>query len=440
MTEVLRLDRQLRIPAWRQELLSNARIAVVGDTPLLTSLFLLGTAALGINQVTVIAPALDGRLLALAQGLNPQWRLCHLPGHLSQPAVADLLRSHHLWLDLGSNRLADKILFTAANRWQKPLIRALPQYSTTEGAGWKVFVYLPGREWQEILEVLAPEILPSPAAAGDGVLDIILAGIILEETKTILFGLDPSPLVLQYRQFRRPRPKPGRLAVIGAGALGNFVALGLALAGFTRITFYDPDVVELTNLNRQIFFGGAVGQPKALALAAALQNFGVPGAVGRVEYFTADTVQEEVALVFDCVDNFASRLAISRWCEAAGIPLVSGGTDYARGQVVYYHSVWQPQSLAELLDLERLAQAGSRRLGRAACLYQPNPAVIMTNQVIGGFMVEVARQLLSGFPGFQVFYDALAPQRFEVVPPTAEGGEATGDGHGQPEPRRGGTR
>lgn len=416
MTENLRLDRQLRIPAWRQEVLTKARIGVVGDSPRLVSLFLLGTAALGINQVVVIAPVLDPGLLQLARSLNPAWRLWHLPGYLTQPVVLELLRPCRIWVNISRYSLADKLLFNAAESWQKPVVRGLPLEANGQ-VGWRLFVYLPGREWEEVREVLAPEPLPVSRTAPDGAPDIILAGILLEETKKLLFQEEPLPCLVQYQQAAPPKPWPGRIGVVGAGALGNFVALGLAWAGFTTVTFFDPDQVELTNLNRQIFFGAAVGQPKAQALAQSLKDFGVREATGRVEYFSPQTEVGEFDLVFDCVDNFASRLAISRRCEAAGVPLVSGGTDYARGQVVFYHPGKQPQTVAELLDLERLAGEARAARRRAACIYQPEPAVIMTNQIIGGFMVEVGRRLLAGQQGFQVFYDAAAPCRFELIEP-----------------------
>lgn len=416
MTEKLRLDRQLRIPSWRQEPLSQARIGVVGEADPLTSLFLLGTAALGINEVVVLAPALAEPYLQLARSLNPAWRLLHLSGYLSHPAVLELLEPCGLWVNLSPYRLADKILLDAAPRRGYPVVRARLTRSPDQGYGWRLFSYLPGREWQELLTVMAPDDLPGAAPVGDGVLAIIVAGLILEEVKNILWGQPPTPELLSFREREPPAPIAGRIAIVGAGALGNFVALGLLLAGAAQITIIDPDVVEITNLNRQVLLGGAVGQPKALALAAALRRLGAPAVTGQVAFFNDQTEVTAFDLVFDCVDNFASRLAISRRCQAAGVPLVSGGTDYARGQVVCYHPRHQPQTVAELLDLERLAaqaESGDRR--RAACIYQPEPAVIMTNQIIGGFMVEAGRRLLADRPPVQVFYEATAPQRYEII-------------------------
>ena len=417
MTETLRLDRQLRIPSWRQEPLSRARLGVVGEADPLTTFYLVAAAALGINEVVVVAPALEERYLALARSLNPSWQLIHLPGYLSQPVVLELLHTCTLWVNLSQYRLADKILLTAAQRQKRPLLRARLIYDPGYGYGWRIFSYLPGREWEELEAVLAPTDLPDSAPLSDGVLAIIAAGIILEETKNILWGQSPTAELLSFLQPEPPVPVSGRVAIVGAGALGNFVALGLLLVGAVDLTIIDPDVVEPTNLNRQILFGGAVGQPKAPALAAALNRLGAKAAVGKVAAFTDQTEVAEFDLVFDGVDNFASRLALSRRCQAAGVPLVSGGTDFARGQVVYYHPRYQPQAVADLLDLERLAamEAPADRR-RAACIYQPEPAVIMTNQIIGGFMVEVGRRLLTGRPGFQVFYDATAPQRYEVIP------------------------
>ena len=65
-----RLDRQLRIEGWNQDALENSSVAVVGDEPILTSLFLLACSALGLNKLTVIASSLDSRILDMATSLS----------------------------------------------------------------------------------------------------------------------------------------------------------------------------------------------------------------------------------------------------------------------------------------------------------------------------------------------------------------------------------
>lgn len=412
MINQARLDRQLRIPHWNQYALTRARVGVVGDGDLLTSLYLLAAAALGINQVRVTAPRLDPRFLFLACALNPDWQLSHFPGYYSHPLCQDIFRGCDLLVDLSRAGLADKILLEQAFQQGRPVLRGLSWQSRKE-QGFKIFTYLPGREWLELEQLLFPVNLPGRPGTTDSVLDIIAAGLILEETKNLLLGAPVSPELISYQGPRAALPsKPPAIGVVGAGALGNFVGLGLALGGFNRMTFIDPDVVEVTNLNRQVLFAGAVGQGKAETLATRLnRDFGAQ-AEGRREYFQEGSSVADFDVVFDCVDNFASRIVLSQACAAAGKILISGGSEVAAGQVVAYHPDRQPQTPAALLGLEDIvAGRPSGRRDRAACVYQPDPAVIMTNQIIGGFMVEAGRNLLAGEAAPPLFYDAGATQK-----------------------------
>lgn len=413
-----RLDRQLRIPEWRQEILSRACLGVVGDGDLLTSLFLLSAAALGINEVRVIAPQLDGRFSRMAQALNPDWRLNHLTGYCTHPLCIEALRHCHPLVDLSRYGLASKILLEQAFQKRLTVVRG-HCWQANGDQGFAIFTYQRGREWLDLREVLPARQLPSATPHKlDAVLDIIVAGIMLEEVKTILMTGQSSAEVSAYQGpgWAGGEHEPA-LGIVGAGALGNFVGLGLALAGYRRLTFIDPDIIEVTNLNRQIFFGGAVGAGKAPTLAARLNQDFNTTAQYVMDYFQEQELTS-FDLLFDCVDNFASRIALSEACAAHKIPLISGGTNVSQGQVVAFHPSWQPQTPAALLglyELEQTREREDRRRTRAACLYQPNPAVIMTNAVIGGFMVEAARHLLAGMPWPALLYDATIPHKIGRV-------------------------
>ena len=82
-----RYDRQTRLPGWNQEMLARARVGVAGDDPWLTGLVVASAAALGINRLSVVAPAVDPRLIIAARGLNPDLDLALFPGFLSHPLL-----------------------------------------------------------------------------------------------------------------------------------------------------------------------------------------------------------------------------------------------------------------------------------------------------------------------------------------------------------------
>ncbi len=127
--------------------------------------------------------------------------------------------------------------------------------------------------------------------------------------------------------------------VVGAGALGSPVAAYLAGAGVGRLGVADGDVVEESNLARQVLhFTPDVGTPKAHSAAAKLR-FLNPEIVVEPYHVTldADNAAGLVAghdLVVDCTDAFASRYRINAACCAAGVPLVSGAVTAFTGLVM----------------------------------------------------------------------------------------------------------
>jgi hypothetical protein len=100
---------------------------------------------------------------------------------------------------------------------------------------------------------------------------------------------------------------------------------------------------------------------------------------------------------------------LSEKCRDNGQVLISGGSGVEAGQVVVYDPARGGPTVAELLGLYDLVGRGDvdvRERERASCVYAPEPAVIMTNLVIGGLMVEAFRRLLDGEAAPNLFYDA----------------------------------
>jgi molybdopterin-synthase adenylyltransferase len=129
--------------------------------------------------------------------------------------------------------------------------------------------------------------------------------------------------------------------VVGAGGLGSPVALYLGTAGVGRITIVDNDVVDLTNLQRQIAHNLArIGQPKAASAAQTIQAINPEVQVTTVQK-RADAallawLLVDVDVVLDCSDNFATRHAVNAACVAHGVPLVSGAAIGFDGQISVY--------------------------------------------------------------------------------------------------------
>jgi len=126
--------------------------------------------------------------------------------------------------------------------------------------------------------------------------------------------------------------------IVGAGGLGSPAALYLAAAGVGRLTLVDDDVVDVSNLQRQILHSSdRVGTAKAVSgqqtLMALNPEIRVDARVERLQGATLDALVESVDVVLDCCDNFATRHAINRACVRARRPLVSGAAIRFDGQV-----------------------------------------------------------------------------------------------------------
>ena len=132
-----------------------------------------------------------------------------------------------------------------------------------------------------------------------------------------------------------------RVLIVGAGGLGCPVALYLGAAGVGRLVLADGDVVDLTNLQRQIgHTTAALGESKAVSLARSVAAINPDIAVVPLpERLSADALHaavREVDLVVDASDNFATRHAVNRVCVALGKPLVSGAAIGFSGQVAVF--------------------------------------------------------------------------------------------------------
>ncbi len=126
--------------------------------------------------------------------------------------------------------------------------------------------------------------------------------------------------------------------IIGAGGLGSPVALYLATSGVAKITLCDGDVVDLTNLQRQIAHrNDSVGLAKTVSARRTLLEINpdieVVAVVQRLDGEALEKRVAEADVVLDCCDNFATRHAVNRACVKYKKPLVSGAGIRFDGQI-----------------------------------------------------------------------------------------------------------
>ncbi len=162
-------------------------------------------------------------------------------------------------------------------------------------------------------------------------------------------GLSPEQLARYARQLRMPEVGPAgqrrlldaRVLLVGAGGLGAPAALYLAAAGVGTLGLVDFDVVDVSNLQRQVIHAtDRVGRPKVESARIAIEALN-PGVrvVPVDELLTAENAAATIdgwEVVVDGTDSFDTRYALNDAAVAAGIPVVHASVFRSEGQVTVF--------------------------------------------------------------------------------------------------------
>lgn len=195
-----------------------------------------------------------------------------------------------------------------------------------------------------------------------------------------------------------------RILVVGAGGLGSPVVAYLAASGVGSIILVDDDQVELSNLQRQIAHTtDRLGWDKVESAKLHIEQLNpevkVTPVVQRLDEAGLMHWVQQVDLVLDCCDNFATRHAINRACVALRKPLVSGAAIRFSGQVSTY-DLRQPEApcyhclFPEADDVEELRCATTGVLSPLLGMVGSAQAVEAL-KLLGGFGEPLVGRLLS---------------------------------------------
>ena len=129
--------------------------------------------------------------------------------------------------------------------------------------------------------------------------------------------------------------------IIGAGGLGSPSAIYLALAGVGTVGIVDFDVVELSNLQRQVLHHTAdVGRPKVQSAIDNIKSYNPDVNVvvheTRLESDNAMEIIDQYDLVINGADNFATRYLVNDACYLQNKPLVDGSILIFDGQATVF--------------------------------------------------------------------------------------------------------
>jgi adenylyltransferase/sulfurtransferase len=195
--------------------------------------------------------------------------------------------------------------------------------------------------------------------------------------------------------------------LIGAGGLGCGAALGLAAGGARRIVVVDDDVVDESNLHRQVLHTeSTVGQPKVESLARTLTErfpgIDVEPVLGRFEPATAERLLATCAVAIDGSDNLVTKFLANDAAVLAQKPLIHGAAVETWGQLLTVPAGGQPcyRCLFEELPLPDADPPSCAEAG----VLGPVPGVI------GALQAAEALRLLRGespaFVGRVIRYDS----------------------------------
>jgi molybdopterin-synthase adenylyltransferase len=444
-----RYHRQQLITGWNQGKLKNARVSIIGSGSL-AQFTLASLVSLGLGTVEIyddakvddtetdetylgefllkLTPKEESKVKALEtilSQINPQVQVIGIDTGVYSVDITELLGKPDIIIDTSNERNSQEVLYGYALQKKIPIIIAVADDHKGE-------IFITNSKRKET----PPKTLESYVGkAQNAVVSEVLGGIITEECRKIIMPFKKTEKTIKtimyntlttgrfYGKEKKKRRTSSidnlHALIVGGGALGNFVGIGLAIAGIGQIVNLDFDTVETTNLPRQLLFYDAVGEKKAIILAKKLRTIN-----GRVKtsavlskldehmgaYFKSPRTRPDI--IMDCVDNFATRAILNYYAIRYKIPLVSGGTSPSSGQVVVY----KPRETACLDCQLNIDKALSKERTSHSCIYAPQPSVIMTNEIIGGLMVGEALKVLAteqyGDPIHKVLkYDSTNPAR-----------------------------
>lgn len=137
-----------------------------------------------------------------------------------------------------------------------------------------------------------------------------------------VFGEDGQARIMQ-----------AKVGIAGCGGLGVNVITQLTVAGVSRFVLSDPQVPDVTNLNRQFIYASSQGVPKVETAAEWIRSLNPSAEVEvHVEPVSMD-VFSDCDVIVDCLDNMNGRMLLSDSSVEHGIPLVHAGVQDTFGQI-----------------------------------------------------------------------------------------------------------
>ncbi|MEM4244822.1 MAG: ThiF family adenylyltransferase [Candidatus Nanoarchaeia archaeon] len=177
-----------------------------------------------------------------------------------------------------------------------------------------------------------------------------------------------------------------RTLVVGAGGIGTYVALNLALMGVQEIDIMDGDKIEAHNLNRQVLYYDRVGENKAKVLAERLSDLS-KSKIKAIPHYFKDPCQitKKYDIIYSCLDNWEARFKLNTYAMKNNIRLINGAVTTFSAKAEFSTCLECKYDSKLLLKEEQNQKAGS--------CSNLNANVVMQNALIGGLMASEAKAI-----------------------------------------------
>lgn len=228
----------------------------------------------------------------------------------------------------------------------------------------------------------------------------MIAAVALDEIRKIVMPMEDDNRLRSKMEFSLHNPKrfgtnifnggieriPALKAlVVGAGGIGTYVGLNLALMG-VDMDIIDGDKIENHNLNRQVFYYGRVGENKAVVLSERLGEFS-KSRINALPYYLKDESQIKrnyYNIIFSCLDNWEWRFRLSNYALRNKIRFINGAVSTFSARAEFSECLECKYDKKSLIEGQKNQRANCGNM---------NSNVVMPNAFVGALMASEAKAI-----------------------------------------------